>query len=100
MATTVGMKNVATVGTSHTALCPPAVSLNPPTPPAGPVPVPYPYTSRSRTASKTNGKLKCAGKKVLVKLSEMKVDPPANQPSQPTGGDVLTHAVKRVSTVT
>ena len=99
MPTTKGGKQVATTGSPHTAICPPAVSLNPPTPPAGPVPVPYPYTARSATAKKTANALKVGGKPVLVKGSVLKVDPPANQPSQPTGGDIVTHAVKRVATV-
>ncbi|MBI4955277.1 MAG: DUF4150 domain-containing protein [Myxococcales bacterium] len=99
MPTTKGGKAVATTGTSHQAVCPPATSLNPPTPPAGPVPVPYPYTARSATASKTSSKLKVGGSPVLVEGSVLDVDPPANQPSQPTGGDVVTHAVKRVGTV-
>ncbi len=100
MGTTVGMKNLATDGTSHMSVCPPAMSLCPPTPPAGPIPTPFPYNCRSRTASKTASKLKAGNKKALVKLSEMSVDPPGNTPSQPTGGDVLTHAVKKTCTVT
>jgi RHS repeat-associated protein len=94
MGTTVGGKDIATTGSNHQAVSPPAVSMNPPTPPAGPVPVPYPYTARSATASGTSSALKAGGKPVLVKGSVMDVDPPANQPSQPTGGDVVTHAVK------
>ncbi len=94
MGTTVGGKDIATTGSNHQAVSPPAVSLNPPPPPAGPVPVPYPYLARSATASGTASALKAGGKPVLVKGSVMDLDPPANQPSQPTGGDVVTHAVK------
>jgi RHS repeat-associated protein len=94
MGTTVGGKDIATTGSNHQAVSPPAVSLNPPTPPAGPVPAPYPYVARSATASGTSSAVKAGGKPVLVKGSVMNLDPPANQPSQPTGGDVVTHAVK------
>lgn len=94
MGTTLGNKDIATTGSGHQTITPPATSLNPPTPPAGPVPVPYPYTARSATASKTEAALKAGGDPVLVKGSVLDVDPPANQPSQPTGGDVVTHAVK------
>jgi len=100
MGTTVGNKDIATVDSGHTTVTPPAVSLNPPTPPAGPVPVPYPYSARSATASKTRSNLKVGTAKVVVKDSVLDIDPPANQPSQPTGGDVVTHAVKRKAHVT
>jgi hypothetical protein len=99
MGTTIGNKDIATTGSGHTVVTPPAVSLNPPTPPAGPVPVPYPYMARSATATKVKKSLKAGGKPVLVKGSVLNVDPPANQPSQPTGGDVVTHAVKGKATV-
>ena len=95
MGTTIGGKDIATTGSGHVAVCTPAVSLNPPPPPAGPVPAPYVYTARSATAKKTQCKLKVGGHPVLVEGSEMDLDPPANQPSQPTGGDVVTHAVNR-----
>jgi RHS repeat-associated protein len=95
MGTTVGGKDIATTGSNHQAVSPPAVSLNPPAPPGpGPVPVPYPYLARSATAKETSNKLKAGGKPVLVKGSVMNVEAPANQPSQPTGGDIVTHAVK------
>ena len=94
MATTVGGRDIATTGSNHVAVSPPAVSLNPPTPPAGPVPVPFPYMARSATAKGTAAALKAGGKPVLVKGSVMSLEAPANQPSQPTGGDVVTHAVK------
>jgi len=100
MGTTVGNKDIATKGSGHAAVTPPAVSLNPPTPPAGPVPVPYPYTARTATAKKTKKTLKAGGKPVVVKGSVMKIDPPANQPSQPTGGDVVTHAVRKKASLT
>lgn len=100
MGTTVGGKDIATTGSNHVAVTPPAVSLNPPTPPAGPVPVPYPYLARSSSASGTASALKAGGKPVLVKGSVMSLDPPANQPSQPTGGDVVTHAVKSKAVTT
>lgn len=94
MGTTIGGKDIATTGSNHQAVSPPAVSMIPPTPPAGPVPAPFPYLARSATASGTASALKAGGKPVLVKGSVMNLDPPANQPSQPTGGDVVTHAVK------
>ncbi|EYF05995.1 DUF6531 domain-containing protein [Chondromyces apiculatus] len=99
MGTTVGNKDIATKGSGHTAVSTPAVSLNPPTPPTGPVPVPYIYTARTATAKKTRKQLKAGGKKVVVKGSVLKVDPPANQPSQPTGGDVVTRAVRKKAAV-
>jgi RHS repeat-associated protein len=94
MATKVQLKAIATTGSGHYGLAPPVMSLNPPPPPAGPVPAPYPYQCRSATATGTAAKVESGGKPVLVKDSEMKVEAPANQPSQPTGGDVVTHAVK------
>jgi RHS repeat-associated protein len=91
---TIGGMAIATTGSGH--MCPgptPAMSLCPPTPPAGPVPMPFAYIARSATATSTSDKLKVGGNPVLTKDSVMDVDPPGNQPSQPTGGDVLTHAV-------
>jgi YD repeat-containing protein len=100
MSTTVGNKDIATTGSSHGCVTPPEMSLNPPTPPAGPVPVPYPYTARSATAKGTVRALEAGGSPVLVKGSHMDVDMPANQPSKPTGGDVVTHAVCGSATTT
>ncbi|AKT40741.1 DUF6531 domain-containing protein [Chondromyces crocatus] len=99
MGTTVGNKDIATKGSGHTAVSTPAASLNPPTPPAGPVPIPYVYTARTATAKKTKKQLKAGGKQVVVKGSVMKVDPPANQPSLPTGGDIVTRAVRKKAPV-
>jgi RHS repeat-associated protein len=100
MSTTVGKKDIATTGSSHGCVTPPEMSLNPPTPPAGPVPVPYPYTARSATAKGTVRALEAGGSPVLVKGSHMNVDMPANQPAKPTGGDVVTHAVCGSATTT
>jgi len=69
-------------------------------PPAPPAPTPFPYTAQSANAKKTTSKLKVDGKKVLVEGSTMKLDPPANQPAQTGGGDVVTHATKNIAVMT
>lgn len=98
MGTTVGNKDIATKGSGHTTVTPPAVSLNPP--PPAPTPGPYPYSARSATAKDTKKTLKAGGSPVVVKGSVLNVDPPANQPSQPTGGDIVTHGVKGKASTT
>jgi hypothetical protein len=51
------------------------------------------YQAKSSTATDTTTKLKVGGKPALKKGSVMDVERPGNQPSQPTGGDVVTHMV-------
>ncbi len=99
MSTTAGKKKVVTTGSGHNVVAPPEVSNNPPPPTAGPVPAPYVVKGRSATGSKTQKALTVGGKPVLTEDSHMDADPPANQPSQPTAGDVQTHAVKGKITV-
>lgn len=98
MSTNVGKKNIAHKGSGHGAVAPAAMSLV--TPPAPPAPTPFPYSARSANAKKTKKKLEIAGKPVLVEGSTMKLNPPANQPAQTGGGDVVTHATKNVATMT
>lgn len=91
--TSAGGKKIATKGSGHEVKAPPETSLCPPTPPAGPVPKPFGLGAKSSTASGTKDKLTVGGNPVLVKGSHMPVESPGNQESQPTGGDVMTHAV-------
>ena len=100
MGTTIGHKDVATTGSGHTAPGRPETSLNPPTPPAGPIPGPWPCLARSATASSTASCLKVGGDEVLTENSVMDIDQPGNQVSQPTGGDLVTHAVVGKAPVT
>jgi RHS repeat-associated protein len=98
MSTNVGKKNIAHEGSGHGVVGPPAVSLV--TPPAPPVPTPFVYVAKASSAKKTKSKLKIGGKAVLVKGSTMSLEPPANQPAQTAGGDVVTHAVKNIAVMT
>lgn len=92
MPTTIGGKEVATTGSNHVAPGPaPAMSLAPPTPPAGPVPAPFLYICRSSTANATSSKLTIGGKPVLVVESDMKIEQPGNIVAKTTGADVVTH---------
>lgn len=94
MATTIDGREVATTGSDHIAPGPaPAMSLNPPTPPAGPVPAPFLYLARSSTATGTTSKLTVGGSPALVVESAMSIERPGNLTSQPTGGDIVTHVV-------
>ncbi|UQA63179.1 RHS repeat-associated core domain-containing protein [Polyangium aurulentum] len=97
MSSTSGSKDIATRKSNHGCVTPPAMSLAPPTPPAGPVPMPFVYTARSATATQTEDDLKVSKAPVLRKGSVMEVDKPGNQPAQPVqavgGGDVITHAI-------
>jgi len=86
MPTTIGGKESATTGSGHVSPGPPATSMVPPTPPAGPVPAVFVYVARSATATDTSSKLKVGGHPVLVVESAMNVEQPGNQPSRPTGG--------------
>jgi YD repeat-containing protein len=93
---TIGGMKIATKGSGHTCPGPtPAMSLIPPTPPAGPVPSPFAYIALSSSASKTKKKMKVSNDEVLVNGSQMDVQQPGNIPSNPTGGDVVTHMVNR-----
>ncbi len=97
MATIGGLK-IATTGSGH--FCPgptPAMSLIPPTPPAGPVTAPFVYISHSSTAAKTSDQLLVGYKPVLTQGSVMSIHKPGNLPGQPTGGDIVTHVVSAYS---
>ena len=98
MGTNVGKKNIAHKGSGHGVVSPPAMSLVAPPPP--PVPTPFPYIARAKNAGATSSKLKVSKKPVMVKGSTMKLDPPANQPAQAGGGDVVTHATKNIAVMT
>ncbi|WP_437621378.1 DUF6531 domain-containing protein [Sorangium sp. So ce1151] len=98
MSTNVGKKNIAHKGSGHGVVGPPAMSLV--TPPAPPAPTPFVYSARASNAKKTKKKYIVAGSEVLVKGSTMSLDPPANQPAQSGGGDVVTHATKNVAVMT
>lgn len=91
-------KHIAHKGSGHGCVSPPAASLV--SPPAPPAPAPFPYAARASNASKTSSKMKVGKKNVLVEGSTMSLDPPANQPAQPTGGDVVTHATKNIAVMT
>ncbi|WP_437814863.1 DUF6531 domain-containing protein [Sorangium sp. So ce1078] len=95
MGTNYGKKNVAHKGSNHGAVAPGAIS--PVTPPAPPVPTPFVYVARSVNASDTSPKLLIDKKEVLVKGSTMSLDPPANQPAQSGGGDVVTHGTRSIA---
>jgi RHS repeat-associated protein len=93
---TIGLMKIATTGSGH--VCPgptPAMSLVPPTPPAGPVPAPFAYIAYSKSAQQTADRLKIGGDKALVNGSAMDIEQPGNAPSNPTGGDVVTHVVSQ-----
>jgi RHS repeat-associated protein len=98
MSSNVTKRNIAHKGSGHGCVAPAAMSLV--TPPAPPVPTPFPYTARAANASDTKKHLKVAGKEVLVDGSTMSLDPPANQPAQSGGGDVVTHATKNIAVMT
>src|SRR6185437_5654648 len=102
MGTTIGNKDIATTGSGHKVMTPPAVSMVPPVPPGpGPVPAPFPYMSDTSSASSTESKLEAAGDPVVVKGSILDVQPPANAPSTPPGiKDVVTHAMQGKVNVT
>ncbi|MDI3291326.1 DUF6531 domain-containing protein [Polyangium sp. 15x6] len=99
MASIGGMK-IATTGSGH--FCPgptPAMSLVPPTPPAGPVTAPFAYISHSSTAQKVSNHLLVAYRPVLTQGSVMSIHAPGNLPGQPTGGDIVTHMTSAYSEV-
>ncbi|WP_170320039.1 DUF6531 domain-containing protein [Polyangium spumosum] len=85
-------KKIATTGSGH--FCPgptPAMSLVPPTPPAGPVTAPFAYMSHSSSARNVSDHLLVAYRPVLTQGSVMSIHKPGNLPGQPTGGDIVTH---------
>ncbi|TKC93669.1 DUF6531 domain-containing protein [Polyangium fumosum] len=91
---------IATTGSGH--FCPgptPAMSLVPPTPPAGPVTAPFAYMSHSSTAQQVSNHLLVAYKPVLTQGSVMSIHKPGNLPGQPTGGDVVTHMTSAYSQI-
>src|SRR5262245_11136148 len=99
MGTTISKKDIATTGSGHRCVTPPAVSMNPPAPPGVPVPVPYAYSAEWGGAKETKSTLEADGNPVLVVGSTTDIDPPGNQPSKPTGGDIVTHGVMGKATV-
>src|SRR6185503_19026649 len=98
MSTNVGKKNIAHKGSGHGVVAPAAMSLV--TPPAPPAPTPFPYTARVANAGNTTSKLTVGGHDVLVEGSTLPLDPPANQPAQSGGGDIVTHATKNMAVMT
>ena len=93
MSTASDGRNIATTKSGHKVVTGPEISNNPAVPPAGPVPGPYVIAAQSSTAKTTGAKLIVKGGEALTVESVMDADRPANQPSQPTGGDVVTFAV-------
>ena len=93
MSTSSDGRNIATTKSGHKVVTGPEISKNPPVPPAGPVPGPYVIAAKSSTAKTTGAKLIVKGGETLTVDSVMDADRPANQPSQPTGGDVANFAV-------
>ena len=98
MPSNIGKKNIAHKGSGHGVVGPGAMSLL--TPPAPPAPTPFIYTAQASNASDTAAKLEVGSKQVLVEGSIMSLDPPANQPAQAGGGDVVTHATKNIAVMT
>jgi hypothetical protein len=73
--------------------------MAPPTPTG--VPAPFPYVGKSGSAKKTAAKVIIAGGEALVEGSEMDVEPPGNQPSQPAPlHDLVTMVVNAKIVVT
>ncbi|MEJ7732134.1 MAG: DUF6531 domain-containing protein [Polyangiaceae bacterium] len=93
MGTTSGDRDVAHTGGGAKVAAPPQMSNNPPVPPAGPVPAPYVTTAGSDGAQETSSATKVGGNPVLVEGSHMPTDTPGNQPSTPTGGDIVSHGM-------
>lgn len=98
MSTNVGKKSIAHKGSPHGCVAPGAISLV--APPAPPAPTPFVYTAKATNASATDPHVKVGTNEVLVEGSTMSVDPPANQPAQSTGGDLVTHATKSIAVMT
>jgi RHS repeat-associated protein len=88
-----GGKKVATKKTKHKAVAAPQTSLYPPTPPGAPVPTPIPTMADTSKAQGTKSATKIDGAEVVVKGSHMPTDSPGNAPSQPLGGDIVSHGI-------
>lgn len=85
MPTTIGGKQVATTASGHKHLGPPVMSNIPPMTPPKPdgIPAPFVYVGTTGTASGTSSKLVIGGGETVIDGSELDVDQPGNQPSQP-----------------
>lgn len=94
MPTVVDTQQIVTTSSNHVAPgASPAVSLSPPTPPAGPIPLPYVYIAKSSTAKGTSTTLKINGGQALKAKSYMDIELPGNTPSTPIGSfDIITMA--------
>jgi RHS repeat-associated protein len=93
MATRSGKRKVATKGSGHKAVAAPQTSLYPPTPPGAPAPTPVVTTAKTSNAKRTKAATKIAGAEVVVKGSSIPTDSPGNAPSQPLGGDIVSHGI-------
>jgi hypothetical protein len=96
MATTIGGRDAASTKTGHKSVGAPMVSNIPPMTPPKPdgVPAPFPYMGQSSSAKKTASKVKIQGGEALMSGSEMSVEKPGNQPSQPAPlHDLVTQMV-------
>lgn len=85
MTTTIKGKQVATTASGHKHVGPPTPSNIPPMTPPKPdgVPAPFVFMATTGTASGTSSKLVIGGGETVVEGSEMDIDMPGNQPSQP-----------------
>lgn len=88
-----GKKNIAHKGSGHGAAAPGAISLMPGAPP---VPTPFVYTCRTANVCEERRRYTVGGDGILLDGDAMDMDPPANKPSQGTGGDVVTHAAMKI----
>ena len=52
-----------------------------------------PTTADTSSASSTTGTTTIDGAEVVVKGSSLRTDSPGNAPSQPLGGDVVSHGI-------
>jgi hypothetical protein len=98
MTTTIGTKQIITKSSSHKGMGPPAMSNIPPMAPPTPtgVPAPFPYVCSSGTGDHTADKLNIDGGDTVTEDSDMDVDPPGNQPSQPAPiHDIVTMMVNQ-----
>jgi RHS repeat-associated protein len=91
MGTISGGKKVATKKSNHKAVAAPQTSPYPPPPPGAPVMTPVVTTTDTSKAQGTESATTIAGAEVVVKGSHMPTDKPGNTPSQPLGGDLVSH---------